>query len=123
MGSGDRSAGMVVSADWMSIGISTLTGPVGAVIASCTARLSVPSTVSTLRTRSAAFDTALSMVSWSGASWMYDMPLSRYGVSIWPVMCSSGAPAVSASTMLPAMLPAAGPVLVMHTPRLAVERA
>jgi hypothetical protein len=32
MGSGDRSAGIVVSADWMSIGISTLTGPVGAVM-------------------------------------------------------------------------------------------
>ena len=60
----------------MSIGISTLTGPVGAVIATCTARLSVPSTVSTLRTRKAALEMALSIVSWSGASWMYDMPLS-----------------------------------------------
>ncbi|MNG30143.1 hypothetical protein D3C84_1156990 [compost metagenome] len=54
----------------MSIGISTLTGPVGAVSAVCTASFRVLIAVSTLRTRNAAFDTALSMVSWSRASWM-----------------------------------------------------
>ncbi|MNS61523.1 hypothetical protein D3C86_1660070 [compost metagenome] len=52
------------------MGISTLTGPVGAVSAVCTASLMVESAVSALRMRKAAFDTAFSMVSWSGASWM-----------------------------------------------------
>jgi len=59
-----------MNVDWMSIGISTLTGPVGAVKAVCTASFMVLSAVSTLRTRNAAFDTALSMVNWSRASWM-----------------------------------------------------
>jgi hypothetical protein len=54
----------------MSIGISTLTGPRGAVIAARTASFKAPSAVSALRTRKAAFDTAFSIVSWSGASWM-----------------------------------------------------
>ncbi|XQU70526.1 hypothetical protein OJJOAM_003315 [Cupriavidus sp. H18C1] len=54
----------------MSIGISTLTGPVGAVSAVCTASLMVLIAVSALRTRKAALDTAFSIVSWSGASWM-----------------------------------------------------
>ncbi|MNM97295.1 hypothetical protein D3C81_1097960 [compost metagenome] len=61
---------MSISAAWMSMGISTLTGPVGAVSAVCTASLMVESAVSALRMRKAAFDTAFSMVSWSGASWM-----------------------------------------------------
>ncbi|MCY1528723.1 hypothetical protein D9M68_638390 [compost metagenome] len=61
---------MLIRADWMSIGISTLTGPVGAVRAVCTASLMVLMAVSTLRTRKAALEMALSMVSWSGASWM-----------------------------------------------------
>ena len=38
-------------------------------------------------------------------------------------MCKSGVPAVSASTNPPAALPAAVPVLVMQTPKLAVLRA
>ena len=63
IGSGDRSAGMSITVCWMSIGISTLTGPVGAVIAACTAALSVDRQVSALRTRKAALETAPSMVS------------------------------------------------------------
>jgi hypothetical protein len=78
----------------MSMGISTLTGPVGAVIAACTAALSVDRQVSALSTRKAALETAFSIVNWSGASWMYESFLSRYWVSIWPVMCKSGVPAV-----------------------------
>lgn len=69
-GSGDRSAGRLISADWISIGISTLTGPAGAVRAVCTASLRVLMAVSTLRTRKAALEMALSMLNWSGASWM-----------------------------------------------------
>ena len=38
-------------------------------------------------------------------------------------MCSSGVPAVMASTMPPQALPAAVPVLVMHTPNVPVLRA
>jgi len=38
-------------------------------------------------------------------------------------MCSSGVPAVSASTIAPAALPAAVPVLVRHTPIWPVVRA
>ncbi|MNP00129.1 hypothetical protein D3C76_919150 [compost metagenome] len=68
IGNGERSVGMGMKVDWMSIGISTLTGPVGAVRAVCTASFRVLSAVSTLRTRKAALDTALSMVSWSRAS-------------------------------------------------------
>ena len=52
------------------MGISTLTGPVGAVSAVCTASFIVLMAVSALRMRKAAFDTDLSIVSWSGASWM-----------------------------------------------------
>ncbi|MNE98960.1 hypothetical protein D3C80_1975620 [compost metagenome] len=63
IGRGERSVGMGIKVDWMSIGISTLTGPVGAVSAVCTASFRVLSAVSTLRTRKAALDTALSMVS------------------------------------------------------------
>lgn len=85
---------MSITVCWMSMGISTLTGPVGAVMAACTAAFRVDRQVSALRTRNAALDTAPSMVSWSGASWMYDSFWSRYCVSIWPVMCSSGVPAV-----------------------------
>lgn len=55
----------------MSIGISTDTGPLGAVIATRTASRIVGSTASTVRTRYAAFEIALSIDSWSGASWMY----------------------------------------------------
>ncbi len=45
----------------MSIGISTDTGPLGAVIATRTASRIVGSTVSTVRTRYAAFEIALSI--------------------------------------------------------------
>ena len=122
-GSGSRSAGSSISAPWISIGTSTLTGPDGALKLACTACLNVASAVSALRTRQACFDTARSIVNWSGASWMYARSRSRYGTSIWPVMCSSGVPAVSASTIAPAALPAAVPVLVMHTPSVPVVRA
>ncbi len=44
------------------MGISTLTGPVGAVSAVCTASLMVLSAVSALRMRNAAFEMAFSMV-------------------------------------------------------------
>ncbi len=47
----------------------------------------------------------------------------QVGVSICPVRCSSGVPAVSASTSAPAALPAAVPVLVRHTPRPPLVRA
>ena len=100
----------------MSIGISTDTG-VGAVCAMRTASRIVGSTVSTVRTRNAAFEIECSIDSWSGASWMYARSWSRYGVSICPVTCSSAVPAVSASTIAPAALPAAVPVLVNATPR------
>ena len=123
IGSGDRSVGIGIKADWMSIGISTLTGPVGAVRAVCTASFRVLMAVSTLRTRKAALDTALSMFNWSRASWIYASSWSRYGVSICPVICSNGVPAVCASTMAPAALPAAVPVEVRHTPRPPVVRA
>ena len=63
MGRGARSRGISTTVCWMSIGISTLTGPVGAVMATCTAFFSVESAVSALRTRNAALDTASSMVS------------------------------------------------------------
>jgi len=52
------------------MGISMLTGPVGAVMAICTARLTMPMAVSGVRMRKAALDTAFSMSSWWLASWM-----------------------------------------------------
>ena len=45
------------------MGISTLTGPAGAVSAVCTASFIVLMAVSALRTRKAALETALSIVS------------------------------------------------------------
>ena len=45
------------------------------------------------------------------------------GDSIWPVRCSSGVPAVMASTIAPAALPQPVPVLVTHTPSVPLTRA
>ena len=52
------------------MGTSTLTGPLGAERAQRTASWKVASAVSAERTRHACLDTAPSIVSWSGASWM-----------------------------------------------------
>ena len=67
---GVKLAGSSTSSAWMSIGTSTLTGPQGAVKASRTACWKVARAASALRTRQAFLLTALSMFSWSRASWM-----------------------------------------------------
>ncbi len=59
---------------------------------------------------------ARSMSACRGTSWIAARSRSIKGRSICEVMCSTGEPAVSASTCEPAALPAAVPVLVMTTP-------
>src|SRR5262249_22335038 len=63
------------------------------------------------------------MSAWRGPSWIAARSRSIQGRSICEVMCSTGEPAVSASTCAPAALPAAVPVLVMTTPSLRDTRA
>ena len=121
--SGNRSSGRSSSVACTSIGISMLTGPQGGVAASRAASRSVASAVCALRMRNAALLTDCSIASCAGASWMKPRSRSRYSASIWPVRCSIGVPAVSASTSAPAALPAPVPVLVTHTPSDPVTRA
>ena len=121
--SGARSAGSGSRRACTSIGISMLTGPQGGVKARRTASRKVANAVSALRMRKAALPTACSMASWAGASWMKPRSRSIKSDSICPVRCSSGVPAVSASTSAPAALPAPVPVLVTHTPNVPLTRA
>ena len=62
-------------------------------------------------------ETAFSISGCLGTSWIAARSRSMKTVSICVVMCSTGEPAVSASTWEPAALPAAVPVLVTTTPR------
>ena len=93
-----------------------LTGPVGAASAAPAAAASVPIAVRGSQTRNTAFETARSMSGWRGTSWIAARSRSAKGRSICVVMCRTAEQAVSASTWLPAALPAAVPVLVMTTP-------
>ena len=68
-------AGRSIGVRWMSIGTSTLTGPVGAVSATTAAAVSTPSACGAERTRQAPLPTARNMASWSCGS--CTVPISR----------------------------------------------
>ena len=69
-GSGASEDGRASDPSWMSIGISTLTGPPGGVRAIRAASRNAPGRSAAQRTRSAALEAPRSMVSWSRASWI-----------------------------------------------------
>ena len=83
-------AGRVIGTRCRSIGISTLTGPMGGVSACVTAVVSTPIVCSAARSLNASLLTEPSMPSWSYASCTVPTPRSAYFVAVWPVMCSTG---------------------------------
>ena len=106
-----------------STGISSETGPAGAESAACAAASSASTALCGSQARITCLLTAFSMSGWRGTSWMAARSRSMKGRSIWLVMCSTGLPAVRASTCAPAALPAAVPVDVKQTPSERVTRA
>lgn len=105
------------------MGISTLTGPAGALMACVQACFRTSSVSSADRTRYACLLTALSMPSWSGTSCTAPVSRPRWAVALCPVMCSKGVPAKRASTRPGTVLEAPGPVLLITTPIAPVARA
>ena len=80
-------------------------------------RFSLPGSV----TRNAPFPAAPNIPLWSRASCRKPRFRSRCGLSICPVRCRRGVPAVAASTSAPQVFPAAVPVLLKATPGPAAD--
>ena len=116
-------AGRGMAVRWMSIGISTETGPIGGVSARAAARVSTPNASCAERMRKAALETASSIAVWPGTSCTVPMSRSMNLVGVWPVMCSIGEPANCASTRPGTVLAAPGPVEENMTPRWPETRA
>ncbi len=103
--------GSVVSASRTSCGISTHTGPCGAVRADFQAAARAEGICEGVRTVWTDFTTPRNEAAWSGSSWRYPCrPPPRPAVGIWLLIASTGALAAAASWSAASDVSAPGPV-------------